>query len=63
MPSGMMALLSGAVSPVALDLLVGQNGQREVEECASLQTLATAEAARNLKEQQLGRSYEDPHAV
>ena len=61
MPSGMMALLSGAVSPVALDLLVGQNGQREVEECASLQTLATAEG--NLKEQQLGRSYEDPHAV
>jgi len=56
----LVALPSGALTPVPLEMLVGQGGREEVDSFTSTQTLASAEAAGNLREQRLGRSYEDP---
>eukprot|EP00438_Fugacium_kawagutii_P028256 Skav200691 [mRNA] locus=scaffold6391:1205:6504:+ [translate_table: standard] len=56
----LVALPSGALSPVPLDSLVGQDGQFQVEDFTKTQTLVSDEAMRTIGRLGLGRSYEDP---
>ena len=56
----LVSLPSGTLSPVPLEDLLGQNGQHEVKEFSSSQTLAAAQAREKMEAMGLGRSYEDP---
>ena len=56
----LVSLPSGTLSPVPLEDLLGQDGQHEVKEFSSSQTLATAQAQEKMEAMGLGRSYEDP---